>query len=281
MIILSLKNTSPQRQAEHFSLQHVRMSMSHYCSSFVWWKHTSQNSWQNVMCSNSIYNWIQEFAHWWGRFRTCLWRRDIPSLLPGTSCFEDFCRAAEAEARTPPDEWDAFVEDALTTDSIFPSSLTSRVRMSSSKTAIVLLRSAACERQNKNNLKTDPFFSLMSIRDFVIAYHNQPWRFPAALRVHSGSPPSGPWRTAGWAPESARAARRCFDGEAAAQCSAEAWVPRPGRTAAAAHSASETCSSAGVHPAWYRPLQREGRGGPGLKVCSFLRGFLFIGWFVC
>ncbi|TNN72191.1 hypothetical protein EYF80_017619 [Liparis tanakae] len=55
-------------------------------------------------------------------------------------------RAAGAEARTPPAVWEVFVEEALTANSIFPSSLTSRVRMSSSSTAIVLFRTLTYRR---------------------------------------------------------------------------------------------------------------------------------------
>lgn len=91
--------------------------------------------------------------HWWGRWRMCLWRRDIvPGLLRGISCLRDLCKAAVAEdKRMLPAAWEMLAEDTLTTDSSLPSSLTSRVRMSSSNTAIVLLRSAA--RKKKNNHK--------------------------------------------------------------------------------------------------------------------------------
>ena len=84
-----------------------------------------------------------------------------------------------------------------------------------------------------------------------LTYHNQPWRSPAVRLVRSGSPPSGPWHIADWAPGSARVARCCSGAEAAAQCSAAAWDPTPGQIPSAAHSTSGTCSSAGVHPAWY------------------------------
>lgn len=144
--------------------------------------------------------------------------------------------------------------------------------MSSSNTAIVLFRSAVSKGKNKQInaqvclttitqlLFIQQLFTVQK-REYVVtpsiphfflnAYHNQPWRSPEALLVYSGSPLSGLWRIAGWAPGSAHVARRCSGGEAAARCSAAAWVPTPGRIPAAAHSASETCSSAGVYPAWY------------------------------
>lgn len=73
----------------------------------------------------------------------CGWRRDVPGWLLGFSCcFTAFCRATGADASRPPAVCEVFVEEELTTSSIFPSSFTSRVRMSSSNTAIVLFRSA-------------------------------------------------------------------------------------------------------------------------------------------
>lgn len=59
------------------------------------------------------------------------------------------------DRRMPPAAWEVLAEDTLTTDSSFPSSLTSRVRMSSSNTAIVLLRSAA--RKETTFQKPDQF----------------------------------------------------------------------------------------------------------------------------
>lgn len=55
-----------------------------------------------------------------------------------------------------PAAWEMLVEDTLTTDSSLPSSLTSRVRMSSSNTAIVLLRSA--ESKKKKKLQKEALF---------------------------------------------------------------------------------------------------------------------------
>lgn len=76
----------------------------------------------------------------------------------------------------PPAVWEAFVEEALTTNSIFPSSLTSRVRMSSSSTAIVLFRSAACkENNNKTKQKSVLEYSeQLNITDILMTYRNQP-----------------------------------------------------------------------------------------------------------
>lgn len=98
----------------------------------------------------------QDYAPWsgWGLLGICGWRRDVPGWLPGVSCFEDFCRAAAAEARMPPAVWEVLVEEAFTTNSIFPSSLTSRVRISSSNTAIVLFRSAACKGKRRKEKQT-------------------------------------------------------------------------------------------------------------------------------
>lgn len=117
---------------------------------------THQRKMREKMCSNvktmkekqSIYH---SYAPWRDRglLGTCGWGREIPRWLPGAPCFEDFCKAALAESRMPPAVWEVFVEEALTTKSIFPSSLTSRVRMSSRSTAIVLFRSAAWQENKK------------------------------------------------------------------------------------------------------------------------------------
>ena len=89
----------------------------------------------------------------------CGWRRDVPGWL---------------EARMPPVVWEVFVEEALTTVSIFPSSLTRRVRMSSSNTAIVLFRSAVgkeggedqlCFTDVKHNVMQSEEGSLLNVKD--------------------------------------------------------------------------------------------------------------------
>lgn len=178
----------------------------------------------------------------------CGWRRDFPGWIPGFSRFAALCRAAGADASRPPTVWELFMEEELTTSSIFPSSLMSRVRMSSSNTAIVLFRSAVRVQDRKKGRKrinqclrmlfvatmkfnfqagkvlcVESTVILHSISEFFInAYHNLPWRFPAAHLVHSGSLLSALWHIAGLAPVSAHATQHCSDGEAAAQCSAGA-----------------------------------------------------------
>lgn len=165
------------------SLPNVWMSMSHYCFSFDWCYYISDKWWKSVMCSKLRKKKNQciryAYAPWCDRglLGTCGWRRDVPWWLPGISCFEDFCKAAGAESR-PPAVLETFVEDALTTDSIFPSSLTSRVRMSSSNTAIVLFRSAVCRRKKRKikykSVLEYTFSQWNSIPVFLITYHNQP-----------------------------------------------------------------------------------------------------------
>lgn len=231
---------------------------------FGWCFYISDKCWKSVMCSKiKTISINQNYAPWCGRglLGMCGCRRDVPGWLG---------------ARTPPAVWDVLVEEALTTSSIFPSSLTNRVRMSSSSTAIVLFRSAVCIRgkkvnttKNKNAVlffprwtnfivhisfagkKSDPPHIQSPALQTSSTYRNQPWRFPVAHLVHSGSPLSGPLHIADWARGSAHAARRCSDVEAAALCSAAAWGPMPGQIPTAARSAFGTCSSAGVHPAWY------------------------------
>lgn len=80
----------------------------------------------------------------WGLLGLRGLKRDVPWWLPARSWWEALCKAAGVEARAVP--WEALVRDTLAANSIFPSSLTRRSRISSSSTAIVLFRSAACRR---------------------------------------------------------------------------------------------------------------------------------------